>query len=63
MAKQRKRRPVTQDVRMRRACDLIDFLQDVVFGKRQATEAEVERACRELDQYLPSLEPDRVTLQ
>jgi len=48
---------------MRRACDLIDFLQDVVFGKRQATEAEVERACRELDQYLPSLEPDRVTLQ
>jgi hypothetical protein len=64
MPKRRKsRRASPEESDLRRARELIAFLQGVVFGERQATEAEVEEAARELDKYLPALQPERVTLQ
>jgi hypothetical protein len=38
-----------------RAEELVDFLQDVALGKRQATDKEIEDATKELDKYLPGL--------
>ena len=42
---------------MTRAEELIDFLQAVAIGERQATEAEIEQASAELDKLLADLEP------
>jgi hypothetical protein len=36
-----------------RAEELVDFLQDVALGKREATTNECEEAMAELDKYLP----------
>jgi hypothetical protein len=49
----------TRDRLVSRARELVAFLQDVALGKRAATAAEVEAAARELDDYLPDLDPER----
>lgn len=46
-----------QGAATRRTAELVDFLQDVTLGKREATDGEVDAASEELDRYLPAL-PD-----
>jgi len=44
-----------QDPRVR---ELVRFMQDVALGRRTATAREVNRACAQLDRYLPDWVPE-----
>jgi hypothetical protein len=43
------------DPRVREA---VRFMQDVALGRRSATTREVNRACEQLDRYLPDFAPE-----
>jgi hypothetical protein len=61
MATQNRRRSAgRRHAHASRAHELVAFLQDVALGKRTASARDVDAAAKELGEYLPDLESERV---